>query len=193
MGSMRQLGVALATLMFATTPASADVFRLKLDSTGVATTFEASSADGCVDTSGELVFFASALDGTFAFFAGTRTDHCGEDGPVESYFFAAGPVDLASNGLSSATVSGAFDAYAYSGDTSTPTTFEYTLSFSGRGAVSTQTSHFASGGGGVTLSYTTARTRAATASGALLVDGEPAAITSARLGMVSGGDLVVVR
>jgi hypothetical protein len=188
---MRSIGVGIATLLFAVAPASADAFKLKLNSTGVATTIDATSSDGCVQTTGELVFLSSSVDGTFAIFAGVRTDSCAEGGPVESYFLSAGPVELTSSGLSSATATGSFDAYPYSGDTSTPTTFEYALTFSGTGAVTTQNSHSTSTGGGVTLSYSTSRTRAATASGTLLVDGEAATITSAVLGNVSGGDLVV--
>jgi hypothetical protein len=188
---MRSIGVGIATLLFAAAPASAEVFKLKLNSTGIATTIDAVSSDNCVYTSGELVFFSSTVDGTFAFFAGTRTDVCAEGGPIESFFFAAGPVELTTNGLSSATASGSFDAYPYSGDTSTPTTFEYALTFTGTGTVTTQSSHSTSSGGGVTLTYSTSRTRAATASGTLLVDGEAATITSAVLGNVSGGDLVV--
>lgn len=190
---MRHLGVGLGILLFSVAPAAADVYRTHVSGFGVVTTFHAISDDACVETSGELAA-VSTNEGTVAFVTAVRTDYCAEGGPVDWFYGWIEPVAFTANGMTSATLTGSFAMSPYAGAAEGgDVTLDFALAFSGSGTVSTTTSRFIStSGDDTTLFFSSARNRAATASGSLSIGGDGGAVTTAQLVGGTEGELVVI-
>lgn len=179
-------------VLFAVAPASADVYRTRVTGFGVVTTFHSISNDTCVETSGELAA-VSTPEGTFGFVIAVRTDYCAEGGPIDWNYAWIEPVAFSASGLSSATLTGSFAMSPYAGPPGGDMTLDFSLAFTGTGAVSTTTSHFRSAGpDDTTLFFSTAHQRAATASGSLSAGGDDGGLTSAQLVGGTEGELVVI-
>jgi hypothetical protein len=191
MDSMRISGVGLATLLVAVAPASADVYRQHVSGFGVITTFHTISDDGCVETDGELAAVHTG-EGDFGYLTALRTDYCAVDGPVDWAFAWIEPVTFQAN-LTSATLSGSFAMTPYAGPPGGDATITFSLSFAGSGPISTTNSRFISSSpDDITLSFSSTRQRAATASGSLSFGGDAGSVTSAQLVGGTSGDLVVI-
>jgi hypothetical protein len=175
--------------------AAAEVaFRWTGHGSSAAVAFSDVSADGCVETTGQLVITAApGLPGPQGIILGSSTDHCNlnEDGePTSSFFFGGGEVTYSSNGLASATASGTVIATSFFGGD--PITFEFDLAFSGSGPVRTTTNRFISTAGGVTLFFNAQRQRFATVTGSFTIDGETATLSDAQLFSETAGELVIL-
>ena len=188
---MRQFGVGLATVLFAVAPATADIYRQHVSGFGVATTFHAISDDGCVETFGELAA-VNTQEGTFGYVTAERTDYCAEDGPLVWALWSIEPVTFSAD-MASATLSGSLSLFAYAGPPGGDVTLDFSLAFTGSGPVSTTNSRFIStSANDSTLSFSSTRQRAATATGSLSVGDDGGAVTSAQLVGGTSGDLVVI-
>ena len=185
---MRTLGWGVALLVSIGGIASADVFRWHGKGAGAAVALY--SNDGCVETSGELVF-ASTSAGTFALTIIQRTDWCAEE-PVTSFFAGGGDASFSSSGLSSATASGSIVATDYTPANAGSITIDFNLAFTGSGGVSATTSHFASGGGGATISFNSQRHRGATVTGGVAIDGDGVTASDGQLFTETAGEIVIV-
>jgi hypothetical protein len=189
---MRNFWVGIATVLFAVAPASADIYRMHVTGSGVVTTFHTISDDACVETSGELAA-VSTHEGSFGYVTAVRTDYCAEGGPVDWYYGWIEPVAFSASNTTSATLTGSFAMSPYSGPPGGDVTLDFSLTFTGTGAVSTTTTRFVStSGDDTTLFFSSARQRAATATGSLSVGGDAGAVTSAQLVGGTEGELVVI-
>jgi hypothetical protein len=186
---MRKLGLGVIVLLSTgvATEAKADVFRTHVSGTAAYAAIHDVSANGCVETNGELVALSSS-DGTYAIAIVNRVDSCAG---TDAWYAGAGGVTYSGNGLSSAAAAGTIVADEYSPNGFAPITIEFDLAFAGTGAVSASASQFTSGGGGATVSFTATRSRAANVSGSLTIDGD-AATAAGTLYAETAGDLSVV-
>ena len=188
---MRKVGLGVVLLLSISVGVQAEVFRTRVQGTGTFMTFSDVSSDGCVVTNGQLAVL-STNDGTQALTIIERWDYCAPDGPAGFFYGGGGEAAFAATALSSASASGTIVADEYTGHGLPPVTVEFSLALTGTGAVNVTTQHFASGGGGVTLSVSAQRSRAANASGSLTVDGDAETVAGAQLIAETAGELVVV-
>jgi hypothetical protein len=188
------LGVALLVSTAAIAKAEGPAFRWTGSGSGAAATFDTLSADGCVETVGTIVFISAPSIGDQALVLGETIDYCNltDGAPSESFFFGGGPVAYDQSGLSSATATGSITTTYYSGTATGALTFDFDVTFTGTGAVSTTTSHFVSTAGAVTLSFNAQRHRSATVSGSLMINGDAATLSDAQLFTETAGELVIL-
>ena len=187
---MRKTGWGVVALLCAGSFASADVYRSNIRGTGALASIHDESADGCVVTDGQFAAVSSSDLGPYALAIVTQWNSCTDSG---RFYAGGGSVELTANGLSSVTVSGSFELVEYTGNGFPSLTLEANLAFAGTGAVSSQSSHYTSGGaGGTTLFFDSSRTRAATASGSLTLDGDAASLADVQLASDIQGELNVV-
>jgi len=188
---MRKVGLGVVVLLLVSVGVQAEVFRTKVRGSGTFMTFSDLSSDGCVQTNGQLAVLQTT-DGTQSLTIVERWDYCAPDGPA-GFFYGGGDVAAySSTALSSASTSGTIEAVEYTGRGLPPVTIEFSLALTGTGVVNVTTQHFASGGGGVTLSVSAQRSRAANASGSVTVDGDATTVADAQLIAETAGELVVV-
>ncbi|HEY5952243.1 MAG TPA: hypothetical protein VIV40_42385 [Kofleriaceae bacterium] len=185
---MRKLGVGIAVLLGFGLTAEADVYRTHVQGSAAIASFSGVSADGCTETTGTLIALSSS-DGTYAIASATNYNSCTG---VSGFYAGAGSVTYSASGLSSASAAGTVVAEEYTGHGIAPITIEFALSFTGTGSVSSTSSRFTSGGGGATVSFVAQRTRAATVSGSLSIDGDAASVTDGQLAGETAGELSVV-
>lgn len=185
------VGIAMLVVFGVVPTASADIYRTQVHGTAAVATFSDVSEDGCVVTTG-LIAALDSSNGTYALATAERWDYCAVDGPAGSFYAGAGEVSYAASGLASAAATGMVVADEYTGRGLAPLTLEFDLAFAGTGAVVANVSRFASGGGGTTVSFLSSRSRAASVSGSLFIDGDPAAAAAGQLYAETAGDLVVV-
>jgi hypothetical protein len=190
---MRKLasGVVVLASLGVVPLAAAEIFRTHVTGTAASATFHDVSADGCVETSGQLVALSSS-NGTYALVLAERWDSCAENGPAGSFYGGGAEIGYAGRGLASASASGTVVADEYTGRGLPPLRVEFSLTFAGTGAVSAQASRFTSGGGGATVSFVATRSRAANITGSLSVDGDAADTATGTLYAETAGELVVV-
>lgn len=188
---MRKVGLGVVALLCMSVAVQAEVFRTRVKGTGVLVNFHDVSADGCVETTGQLAVLSTS-DGNQGITIIERWDYCAVDGPAGFFYGGGGEVTYSSTALSSASASGTIVAEEYTGHGFPPVTLEFALSFTGTGAVNVTASHFASGGGGATVSLTAQRSRAASSSGSISVDGSASGVVDALLIAETAGELTVV-
>lgn len=187
---MHKTGWGVVALVCAGSVASADVYRSNVRGTGAVATVHDVSADGCVVTDGQFAAVSSSDLGPYAIAIVTQWNSCTDSG---RFYAGGGTVDVAANGLSSMNVSGAFELVEYTGNGYPSLTLEANLAFNGTGTVSAQASHYTSGSaGGTTLFFDSSKTRAATASGTLTLDGDAASLADVLLASNIAGELSVV-
>ena len=190
---MRSIGLGVATLLFAASPAHAEVSQTLNVRTLAVTTFELVSDDGCILTTGQLAAVRSTVEGTYALVAGQRADYCagGED-PVVRAFLSGGPINFTGS-LLAARMKGTIDLIPYSGPDSTPIVMKVDLRFTGTGAITTNTEYYTSSDDGFTFEFTTTSERAANVRGTLTADGDDGTLSDARLGHEIMGQLTIGR
>lgn len=185
---MRKTGWGVVALLCTGSLASADVYRSNVQGTGAIATIH--DVSGCIVTDGQFAAVSSSDLGPYAIAIVTQWNTCTDTG---RFYAGGGTADVAANGLSSVTVSGSFELVEYTGNGYPSLTLEANLAFTGTGTVSAQASHYTSGsGGGTTLFFDSSKTRAATASGTLTLDGDAASLSDVLLASSIQGELSVV-
>jgi hypothetical protein len=187
-------GIALVVGLVSGVASAAPAFRWTGSGTSAAFHYDVVSSDGCTETVGDVLLVSNASVGTQGITIGETIDFCNlTDGmPTESFFVGGGEVSYSQTGLASATGSGSFTVWYYSGIATGNPTVAFDVSLNGSGNVSTSAVHWISTAGGTTLSFNAQRQRHATVAGTMTFDGESATVSDGQLFTETAGELVVL-
>lgn len=175
--------IVLALALVPTTASAAPTVALVSGGAAVAS-FEQVSDDGCVTTVGEIAVVNARFGGELAdgiYVTGSQEDTCAGTGNGFAGF-AEGSFTVL--GLSYARYRGELVVDSYSGGPSV--TLDIDLRWFGRGVVHPERSWFHDEN---VIEFSYSAYRDATTSGTFTVDGEPATITSARIGRQASGTI----
>lgn len=173
---MRKVLLAIAAVTLPTASALAATATV-VNGNGAFVAFSHVSDDGCVVTSGQLVLLHNNAgedrpDGVLA--VATQIDTCDPEDFGNGYAGTAA-LPFTATGLAAAHTAGTVVLDGFNGG---QLTLDLDLTWTGTGAVSTQRSRFR---GENTFDFQASESRAATLSGGLTVDGEPAELSDAML------------